>query len=246
MNDLNNKVAIVTGASRGIGALIAKSLAERGVKVAVNYSSSKEAADEVASEIKNKGGEAIVVKADVSRVADVKFLFDETIAAFGKVDILINNAGIMINKLIADTTDEDFDKLFDINVKGVFNTLRESAKRLADNGSIVNFSTSANRMMTPTYGIYVASKSAVEQLTRIFAKEIGHRHINVNSISPGPTNTELFTVGKSDETIQRLASLTAYNRIGEPADIIPIVLFLVSDEAKWVNAQNIGVNGAMV
>lgn len=123
--------------------------------------------------------------------------------------------------------------------------MREAATRLADKGSIINFSTSVNRIMLPTYGTYVATKAAVEQLTRVFSKEVGARGINVNSVSPGPTNTELFTNGKSEEVIARLASLSAFNRIGEPDDIAKVVLFLASDEAKWITAQNIGANGGM-
>jgi len=245
MSTLNNKVILVTGASRGIGATIAKKLANVSAKVIVNYAGGKAAADEVVEAIKQDGGDAIALQADVSKAADVKHLFDEAIAHYGRIDVLVNNAGIMINKLIKDTTDEDFSRIFDINVKGTFNTLREAATRLADNGSIVNFSTSVNRIMLPTYGTYVATKSAVEQLTRVFSKEIGNRGINVNSVSPGPTNTELFVTGKSEETISRLASLSAFNRIGEPNDIAQVVVFLASDEAKWINAQNIGVNGGM-
>ncbi|HEY9048960.1 MAG TPA: SDR family oxidoreductase [Ohtaekwangia sp.] len=245
MSNVKNKIAIVTGASKGIGASIAKTLARAGATVVVNYSGSKDAADQVVKDITSNGGTAIAVQADVSKTADVKKLFAETIAKFGRVDVLVNNAGIMITKLIAETTDEDFDRQFSINVKGVFNTLREAATQLADNGSIINFSTSVNRIMLPTYGTYVATKAAVEQLTRVFAKEAGKRNINVNSISPGPTNTELFTAGKSEEVINRLASLSAFNRIGDPQDIAEVVLFLASDEAKWISAQNIGVNGAM-
>lgn len=245
MNDLRNKIAIVTGASRGIGATIAEKLALAGATVVVNYSGSKAAADEVVNTIVTAGGNAIAVQADVSKAADVKRLFDETIAAFGRVDVLVNNAGIMITKLIKDTTDEDFTRQFDINVRGVFNTLREAATKLADHGSIINFSTSVNRIMLPAYATYVASKSAVEQLTRVFSKEVGARGINVNSVSPGPTNTELFTTGKPQEVIDRLASLSAFNRIGEPEDIAQVVVFLASDEAKWINAQNIGANGGM-
>jgi 3-oxoacyl-[acyl-carrier protein] reductase len=245
MSKVKDKVAIVTGSSKGIGASVAKTLAREGAKVVVNYSGSKEAAEQVVQEIKSNGGIAIAIKADVSKTDDVKDLFRETIATFGRVDVLVNNAGIMITKLIADTTDDDFTRQFDINVKGVFNTLREAATLLADNGSVINFSTSVNRIMLPTYGTYVATKAAVEQLTRVFAKEAGKRNINVNSISPGPTNTELFTTGKSEDTINRLASLSAFNRIGDPQDIAEVVLFLASDEAKWISAQNIGVNGAM-
>jgi 3-oxoacyl-[acyl-carrier protein] reductase len=245
MNTLNEKVILVTGASRGIGATIALQLAAAGAKVIVNYAGGKEAAEKVAGQIKQNGGDAIALQADVSKAADVKKLFDAAIAHYGRIDVLVNNAGIMITKLIKDTTDEDFDRQFDINVKGTFNTLREAATRLADKGSIINFSTSVNRIMLPSYGTYVATKAAVEQLTRVFAKEVGSRGINVNSVSPGPTNTELFTTGKPQEVIDRLAALSAFNRIGEPEDIAKVVVFLAGDDAKWISAQNIGVNGAM-
>jgi len=245
MKNLSNKVILVTGASRGIGAAIAGKLANAGAKVIVNYAGGKEAADGVVSEIVTAGGEAIAVQADVSKAEDVKNLFDQAIAHYKRIDVLVNNAGIMITKPIKDTTDEEFDRQFDINVKGVFNTLREAATKLADNGSIINFSTSVNRIMLPGYATYVATKAAVEQLTRVFSKEVGSRGINVNSVSPGPTNTELFTNGKPQEVIDQLASLSPFNRIGEPDDIAEIVLFLASDQAKWINAQNIGVNGGM-
>lgn len=245
MNKLTDKVAIVTGASRGIGAQIALELAAAGAKTIVNYNGSKAAAEEVVVKIKSAGGEAAAVKGDVSKNADVIQLFDEAESIFGKVDILVNNAGVILYKLIKDTSEEELDNLFNINVKGVFNTLSEAATRLADNGSIINFSTSVTRMLLPTYGAYVASKAAVEQLTRIFAKEIGGRGINVNSVSPGPTNTELFLTGKSEELIARLAAQSAFNRIGEPIDIARLVVFLASDEAKWITAQNIGVNGGV-
>jgi len=245
MKKLSQKVILVTGASRGIGATIAKALAKEGAKVIVNYAGSKNAAKEVVADIKSTGGDAIALQADVTKPADVKALFDNAIAHYGRIDVLINNAGIMITKLLKDTTDEDFDRHFAINVKGTFNTMRESADRLADNGTILNLSTSVNRMMLPGYSTYVATKSAVEQLTRVFAKEVGSRGINVNSVSPGPTNTELFTNGKSQETIDRIAAFSAFNRIGEPDDIAKVVVFLASDDAKWISAQNIGVNGAM-
>lgn len=245
MNNLAEKVILVTGASKGIGAEVAKKLAAANAKVIVNYAGSKADADAVVSFIREQGGEAIAVQADVRKAIDVKALFDQAIAHFGRIDVLVNNAGIMVNKLIKDTSDEDFDRIFDINVKGVFNTLREAATRLADNGSIINFSTSVNRLMLPTYGTYVATKSAVEQLTRVFAREIGGRGINVNSLSPGPTATALFLDGKSQETIDRLAALNPFNRIANPDDIAEVVVFLASDEAKWINAQNIGANGGM-
>ena len=244
MNKLTNKVVLITGASKGIGAEIAKKMAEEAAKVIVNFSGSKADADNVVAAITNNGGKAIAIQADVSKADEVKSLFDQAIAHYGKIDVLVNNAGVMINKLIKDTTDEDFFRQFDVNVKGVFNTLREAATKLENNGSVINFSTTVNRLMLPTYGTYVATKSAVEQLTRVFAKEVG-RGITVNSVSPGPTNTVLFVKGKSPEMINQLASLNPFNRIGEPDDIARVVVFLASDEAKWINAQNIGINGGM-
>ena len=245
MSTLNEKVILVTGASRGIGAAIARELAKAGARVVVNYAGSKQAAEQLVSEIRAAGGNALALQADVSKADQVKNLFDAAIAYYGRIDVLVNNAGMMINKLIKDTTDDDFSRSFDINVKGTFNTLREAATRLADNGSVINFSTSVLRIMLPTYGTYVATKAAVEQLTRVFAKEVGSRGINVNSVSPGPTNTELFMNGKSQEVVGRLASLSAFNRIGEPDDIAKVIVFLASDEAKWISAQNIGINGGM-
>ena len=244
MNTLTDKVILVTGSSKGIGAAVAKRLAAAGAKVVVNYAGSQVDAEQVVASIAENGGEAIAVQADVSKAEQVKALFDQAIAAFGRVDVLVNNAGIMITKPIKDTTDEDFTRQFDINVRGVFNTLREASDRLADKGSIINFSTTVNRLMLPTYGTYVATKAAVEQLTRVFSKEIG-RGINVNSVSPGPTNTELFMKGKPQQVVDHLASMNPFGRIGEPDDIADVVVFLASDAAKWINAQNIGVNGGM-
>ena len=245
MSNLTNKVILVTGASRGIGATIASKLANAGASVIVNYAGGKEAAQQVVDDIKKSGGHAMAIQADVSKTDEVKTMFDTAISQYGRIDVLVNNAGIMINKLLKDTTDEDFTRQFDINVRGTFNTMREAATRLAEKGSIINFSSSVNRIMLPTYSTYVATKAAVEQLTRVFSKEVGARGINVNSVSPGPTNTELFTKGKPQEVIDRLASLSAYNRIGEPEDIAKIVEFLAGDDAKWITAQNIGVNGGM-
>lgn len=244
MQTLTDKVILVTGSSKGIGASVAKRLAAAGAKVVVNYAGSQADANQVVAEIVEQGGEAIAVQADVSKAEQVKTLFDEAITAFGKLDVLVNNAGIMITKPIKDTTDEDFTRQFDINVRGVFNTLREASDRLADKGSIINFSTTVNRLMLPTYGTYVATKAAVEQLTRVFSKEIG-RGINVNSVSPGPTNTELFMKGKPQQVVDHLASMNPFGRIGKPDDIADVVVFLASDAAKWINAQNIGVNGGM-
>lgn len=245
MKTLDQKVILVTGASKGIGAAVARRLAAEGAHLIINYAGDKAGAENLVDALQQGGTRAIALQADVSKAGEVKQMFDTAIAQFSKIDVLVNNAGIMITKLLKDTTDDDFTRQFDVNVTGVFNTLREAATRLSDRGSIINFSTSVNRIMLPTYATYGATKAAVEQLTRVFAKEVGSRGINVNSVSPGPTNTELFTKGKTEETLTRLASLSAFNRIGEPDDIAGVVAFLASDEAKWITAQNIGINGGM-
>ncbi|PKG49841.1 SDR family oxidoreductase [Olleya sp. 1-3] len=242
---LENKVIIVTGSSRGIGKEIAQLLAKNGAKIIVNHSNSEKEAWATVQSIKDNNGEAIAIKADVSNREDVTRLFDQAIAQYGKIDVLINNAGVMISKKIKDNTQDDFNKQFDINVKGVFNTLQEADSKLADNGIIINVSSSTVKLMFPTYALYSASKAAVEQITRVFSKEIG-RGISVNAIAPGATETELFLKGKSQEFIDKLSSMNAFNRLAKPIDIAKVVLFLASDDSKWISGQVIGANGALV
>ncbi len=243
MRNLEGKVAIVTGASRGIGAAIARELAKSGASVVVNYVRNRKAANELIQKIKAAGGTGLGVQADVGTPAGAAELFDSAVSAFRKVDILVNNAGVITYKTIAETSEADFDRIFRTNVKGVFLMLKEAAARLENNGRIVNFSSSVTRMMFPRYGAYSASKAAVEQFTRVFAKEVGGRGITVNCVLPGPTDTELFREGKTEEEIARIASAAALGRIGLPEDIARVVLFLVGDEAAWVSGQTIGVNG---
>ena len=245
MTELHEKVAIVTGSSRGIGAEIAQTLAGAGVKVVINYAHNQKAADDIRMAITQKGGKCAAIKADVSNPDDVKRLFDAAIDHFGRIDILVNNAGILILKKIEEFTNEEFDRILDINLKSVFYTLREAAGRLADNGRIVNISSTVTRLMLPKYGAYAATKGALEQLTRIFAREIGERGITVNSVSPGPVFTELFRAGKTAEDIQRMAAMSSLGRIGEVDDIAQIVLYLVSEEARWITGQDIGANGGI-
>jgi 3-oxoacyl-[acyl-carrier protein] reductase len=245
MSSLSGKVAIVTGASRGIGARIATRLAQAGAGVVVDYADRRDAAEQVVQSIEAGGGRALAVQGDVSKPQDVRALFDAAVERFGRVHILVNNAGIILYKRLDQTTDDEFDRLFAVNVKGVFNALREASRRLEDGGRIINFSSSTTRLMLPTCASYCATKAAVEQLTRIFAKEVGQRGITVNVVSPGPTNTELFTEGKSEADIQRMAAMAALGRIGQPEDIANLVLFLASDEAGWISAQNIGANGGL-
>ncbi len=245
MRNLKGKIAIVTGSSRGLGKTVAKLLAFNGARVVINYAADKDQAQKVVSEITASGGHAYAIEADVRNSAEMAKLFDRTIEKFGKIDIVINNAGIMITKFIKDTSEEDFDRTFSINTKSVFFSIKESAAKMADHGRIINISSSVTRVMFPAYGVYAASKAAVEQMTRVFAKEIGSRGITANTISPGPINTALFLQGKTDEAIGRIAGLSAFNRIGETDDIAPLVLFLASDESHWITGQNFGINGGM-
>lgn len=240
---LGGKVAIITGSSRGIGAEIARTLANAGAKVVVNYAGNQTAAEAVCAAIAEAGGEALAVRADVSHSTEVRKLFDATVERFRRVDILVNNAGVLLSKKIADISDDEFDRILNINVKSVFYALREAATRLADGGRVVSLSSTVTRLMLPNYGAYAASKGALEQLTRIFAKEAGERGITANIVSPGPVNTEMFTTGKSEETIKRMAGMSFLGRVGEPEDIARVVLFLVSEEAGWVTGQNVSASG---
>lgn len=240
---MSSKVAIVTGSSRGIGREIALALAQSGHDIVVNYTSNEKAAAEVVSQIEKIGRRAIAVKADVSQTSEVKHLFKKTIEAFGGYDVLVNNAGIILYKLHAQVTDEEFDRIMAINVRGTFMAMREAAQTMRNNGRIINFSSSTTNMLLPTYGAYVATKGAVEQMSRSMAKEVGAKGITVNVVSPGPTETELFLDGKSPEMLQRFEQMSAFNRLGKPKDIAEVVNFLASDAAAWITAQNIRVNG---
>ena len=244
----STQVAIVTGASRGIGAAIAQRLARDGYKVVVNYAGKADEAHSVVQAIASAGGQAIAVQADVSDPAAVRELFEQAQRAYGRVDVLVNNAGIMPPALpqLADTDDSTFDRLFAVNVKGTFNTLREAAQRLEQGGRIVNFSTSVIGLGLTGYAVYAATKSAVETFTNIMAKELRGKRITVNAIAPGPTATALFLDGKTPETIERMSKMAPLERLGTPEDIASAVAFLVSDNAAWVNGQTLRANGGLV
>ncbi len=246
MTNLQDKVAIITGASRGIGAQSAIKLAELGAKVVVNYANSPQAAEAVTSSIMEKGGQAIAVKADVSSLKEIEYLFETTISHFGKVDILVNNAGIMHTIPISEVTEEQFDQHFAINVKGTYFACQQAFKHMAPNGRIVNFSTSVAGVMFPGYSIYAATKGAVEQISRQLAREFGPKNITINTIAPGPTTTELFLEGKTPEQLQALKGNNAFGRFGETNDIADALAFLVSDESRWITGQTIRVNGGMI
>lgn len=246
MASLTSKVAIVTGASRGIGAVIARQLASEGFAVAINYASSATEASELVEELRQAGHQASAIKADVANAADVRKLFEETETQLGKVDVLVNNAGILKVMPLAQHTDELFDQTFNIHTRGTFNTLREAATRLNDGGRIINFSSSTVGMNLPGYAVYIASKAAVESLTQVFAKEMRGRQITVNAIAPGPVATALFLHGKSEEQIKNFAKMPPLERLGQPEDIARVVSFLVGPDSAWVNGQILRVNGGLV
>src|ERR1700681_2008087 len=226
MTDKTSKVVIVSGASRGIGAAVAERLAADGFAVVINYSGDAKSAEALARKIETKGGRALTAKADVSDVKAVRRMFDAAEAAFGGVDVLVNNAGIMKLAKLADSDDALFDQQVAVNLKGTFNTLREAAKRLRDGGRIVNFSTSVVGVKLETYGVYAATKAAVEMLTAILSKELRGRSITVNAVAPGPTATDLFLNGKSPELIERMAKMNPLERLATPEDIGSVGAFL--------------------
>ncbi len=246
MSNGTNKVAIVTGASRGIGAAVAERLADDGFTVVVNYAGDSKSAEALVRKIEAKRGHALTAKADVSDPNAVRGMFDAAEAAFGGVDVLVNNAGIMKLARIADSDDAMFDQHLAVNLKGTFNTLREAAKRLRDGGRIINFSTSVVGAKLETYGVYAATKAAIETMTAILSKEMRGRAITVNAIAPGPTGTDLFLNGKSPELIDRFAKMNPLERIGTPADIAASVSFLAGPDGGWINGQVLRANGGMV
>ncbi|CAB3971378.1 putative short-chain type dehydrogenase/reductase [Burkholderia cenocepacia] len=245
---MNNRtsVAIVTGASRGIGAAIARRLVDDGLAVVINYAGKASEAEELASDLAGEGGQAVAVQADVSDPAAVARLFDVAEAKFGGVDVLVNNAGIMKLAPLVDSDDALFDTQIAINLKGTFNTLRAAARRLRNGGRIVNLSSSVVGLRPETYGVYTATKAAVEAMTGILSKELRGRSITVNAVAPGPTATDLFLNGKSAELIERLSKMNPLERLGTPADIANAVAFLVGPDGGWINGQVLRSNGGMV
>jgi 3-oxoacyl-[acyl-carrier protein] reductase len=246
MGVLDGKVALVTGASKGIGAGIAKGLAEAGAAVVVNYASSKEGADRVVAEIGSKGGRAIAVKGDISKAAEVKQLFQETIQAFGALDILVNNAGVYSFGPLESATEEEFHRQFNTNVLGLIMATQEAVKLFADKGgSIINIGTAASQTGAANMVLYLATKSAVDSVTRVLSKELGPRNIRVNSINPGGTETEgahaLGVIGSDFQ--KQLIAQTPLGRFGQPEDIAHIAVFLASDASGWLTGEILHASG---
>jgi 3-oxoacyl-[acyl-carrier protein] reductase len=241
MTNLTGKVAIVTGSSRGIGRAIAERLGRVGASIVVNYAGSQEKAAEVVRAIESSGAKAIAVQADMSQPEEVKHLFDETEKRFGQFHILVNNAGTFLMKPAIDITQEEFDKVIDINVRGVFLALQEAARRMPDGSRIVNLASNVTVQSLANASIYAASKAAVEQFTRVLAKELGSRQITVNAVAPGATETDMIP----DVAREMVPKMTPLGRLGQPEDIADVVAFVVSEEARWITGQIIGVNGGM-
>lgn len=240
---LAGKVAIVTGASKGIGRAIAQRLAGDGAAVAVNYAHSKEKAETVVKAIESNGGKAVAIQADISQPDEVKHLFDEAEKhlGFGLLSILVNNAGAIVKKPIVDITLEDFDKVISTNVRGTLLVLQEGARRIQNEGRIINIASISTLLSSPGNSVYAASKAAVEQFSRVAAKELGERKITVNSVSPGATDTDMMVDGIREMVVQQ----TPLNRVGQPEDIADVVAFLASNDARWITGQTIYTNGGM-
>lgn len=240
------KTAIVTGASNGIGAAVAERLVRDGLAVVIDYAGSQKPAEELAARLNAAGGRAIAVKADVADPGAVATLFDEAARAFGGVDVLVNNAGIMKLSPIGEADDALFDRHVAVNLKGVFNCMREGARRLREGGAIVSFSSSVVGLYQPTYGVYAATKAAVEAMTHVLAKELGGKKIRVNAIAPGPTATRLFLDDKSEQQVQQITKVIPLGRLAEPEDIAAAVSFLVGPDGRWINGQVLRANGGVV
>ncbi|ORX78946.1 short-chain dehydrogenase/reductase SDR [Basidiobolus meristosporus CBS 931.73] len=246
MSKLEGKVALVTGASRGIGKTIALRLARDGAKVVVNYVNSSKAAEDVVAEIKSNGGDAIALQGDIQNVSEIRALIAESFKHFGKVDILVNNAGIVHYKLLEEHTEETYEQIFGTNVRATYFAIQEVVKAgMSRGGRIINLSSTTTAIQMPRYSLYAASKAAVENITKHLATELGPKGININAVSPGPTDTELFRKGKDEETIERMKKMAPLYGLGTPGDIAGVVAFLCSEDAKWITGQNIKVNGGL-
>ena len=240
------KSVIVTGASRGIGRAVAIRLAGNGFAVAVNYAGNATKAEEVVTEIKSHGGQAIAVQANVANAADVKHLFKETIDIFGGINVVVNCAGIMPLSSIAEGDLELFDKVITTNLRGTFVVLGQAARTVSSGGRIIVFSSGVIAMAFPTYGPYIVSKAGVEGLVRVLANELRGRNITVNAVAPGPVATELFLTGKSEAQIDQLRKLSPLERLGQPEDIANVVSFLAGPDGGWINGQILRANGGFV
>lgn len=240
------KAAIVTGASKGIGAAIALRLAQDGQAIVANFASDEAGANHVVDTIRKNGGQAIAVQGDIAEPSCMALLFDAAEEEFGGIDTLVNNAGVMYCTSLSEATDEDFETQCAINIGGVFRGMREAANRLTEGGAIISMSSSVVGLYQPTYGIYAATKAAVEAMTRVLAKELGPRGITVNSVAPGPVGTDLFMAGKPDAMIENITKANPFGRLGTPEDIAAAVSFLAGSDGRWISGQTLRANGGVI
>lgn len=245
MGKLEGKVAVVTGASKGIGAAIAKTLAAEGAAVVANYASSKSGAEAVVAAITEKGGRAIAVKGDVSKPADAEAIIDTAINAYGRLDILVNNSGVYEAASLEEISEQHFHRLFDINVLGLLNTTKAAARHLHEGASIINISSLASRITPPGYAVYSGTKGAVDAITGVLSKELGPRRIRVNAVSPGVVETEgTHSAGLVGSDFERdTVAQTPLGRVGQPQDIATVVAFLASDDAGWITGERLFASG---
>lgn len=244
MSLLKGKVALVTGASRGIGRAIAERLGCDGANVVITYAGQRDKAEAVVATIQSFGVQAIAIQSDISKIEETRNLFEKVVSTFGHLDIVVNNVGVSVYKLTIDITEADFDRVFQTNVKGTFFALQEAAKQIKDGGRIISLSSGATKQSIPTGGVYAASKAAIEQFSLALSKELGHRGITVNLVSPGVTETDGLIMPA--DALEHLIQSTPLGRLGQPADIADVVAFLASEDARWINGQTIQVNGGIL
>jgi NAD(P)-dependent dehydrogenase (short-subunit alcohol dehydrogenase family) len=246
--ELKGKVAVITGSARNMGRAFAETLAGNGADVAVHCHSPRANSDaeETARRVKAQGARAIVVSGDLADPAVVRRLFDETMKAFGRVDIVINNAGVVIKKPLVEVTEEDFDRSFGINAKAAFFTMQEAARRISDNGRIINMGTSLLGVTTGFYSVYAGSKAPLEDFTRALAKEIGGRGVTVSTVAPGAVDTEFYHGQENAESVTFSKQMSVASRLGNVDDIVPLIEFLASPRSQWITAQTLFINGGMI
>lgn len=244
MSRFTGKVAVVFASSRGIGRAVAERIGREGASVVVNYMTNAAKAEEVVNTIKAAGGQAIAMQGTVASSKDVNHIYETAISTFGKIDIVINAAGQSVFKPIADLTDADFEQVFSVNAKGAMYVLSGAAKHVADNGRIIQFSTGGTKMTMPGTGLYSASKAAGEMIALNLAKELGHRGITANVVSPGATDTDGLVMPK--EQIGQIVAMTPLGRLGTVSDVADAVTFIASDDGRWVTGQNIQINGGIL
>ena len=242
---LQDQTAVVTGASRGIGRGIALRLAKDGARVVVHYKGNKDAADEVVREITDNGGQAFAISCDLADTTEVRRLFDQVEAQFKNIDILVNNAGWAEFRVLDEVDEDNFDAIFDLNVRGLFFATQAAAKIMNDGGRVVNISSGITRINSATGAVYAGSKAAVEAFTRCWSEDLGQRGITVNTVSPGMVETDLLMAVTPQENLENMAKLSPFGRLGQPRDIADVVAFLCSEDARWITANNILANGGV-